>query len=1100
MNTILEVFNYADFAEDPEMLAELIEDEVTKCRNTGDLLGAGEWFASQLPYTGEDNIEELFCRIVALWASPLELKLLPHSMNELITRIDEFVPEELSVALIAGTSVLLRGQQEQNLPNYIKDLAYRLHQPISNIFGVEPRRSEDLCKSAVAKLTTVKSDFYAAVDFFTNTKCANAKIASIDIIKKGHQLKKMVLPEEKTIISQIDVLLGPLFRKFCESCERQETNKIIKRIPDLREQTQRLISSSTHHINSTFWHMSVNRIGRHIIALLDEATIKSKAAITPSLKLASDIFKLDLNVLDRGMHFSCRLLNMGEGRALGVSFKANISNLPIDIEILEPRGDFDVSGGSEQILIFRLTLRGMLDSIEMPIYWICKTLDGRSHEDEDILRIEQQNVQPEWDTLLNNPPYKINPIKSIENLFGRDTILNDLTLHAFAGTSTFLWGQKRVGKTSVLQVLANELVKKKDFVCILLRMGELAALHEGQIAHTIASRIRENISGINIVVPDEQEFGAGMSRLIPFIENLLLSCPDKKFIVIIDEFDDLDQAFYTGQRGKLFVKALRSLSEIGLTFFFVGSERMDTIYTKHALDLNKWVNVYLDCIESIQDCKSIVVHPVAGKIEYQAECIDSIIDYCGGNPFYMHLLCSEIFKRCWREKRTYVSETDLKNGIQSLIRSLGETNFSHFWTDNPLLDENENEKCAAENCLLLSCISNLGGGYESIDDLVGVQEGLDLSVSSKLSRRDVIKVIDRLRKRRILFTTPTERKIEVAPPIFRDWLAQHAEARVLAKWRSFCDKRSIDTPVINEKEVVPIIEAPFPIPEEDLLIISQQLVYCGKQKDVTEIRLWLRQFDDEIRIDIAFQLLKRLVEKGYVSDGARLQALLKIEEALLAKRRETGKGVWVTVRNRIDNLCITYVDTEMKSGATTARELAKRLRPGKSGAPSTLADWINSHIDKDALLLIVDDFAGTGNTVNKGLSKFFSQQNIKDALGIYLKEKRILCYLLYSFPEALTKLKRAYSEIEFIATHVFSEEVLALDSDAGIFENKEEITFTRDVLTQLGRELTPQIPLGYGDMGALIVFHNTVPNNTLPIFWSSGTVNDRPWKPLFPRA
>lgn len=52
----------------------------------------------------------------------------------------------------------------------------------------------------------------------------------------------------------------------------------------------------------------------------------------------------------------------------------------------------------------------------------------------------------------------------------------------------------------------------------------------------------------------------------------------------------------------------------------------------------------------------------------------------------------------------------------------------------------------------------------------------------------------------------------------------------------------------------------------------------------------------------------------------------------------------------------------------------------------------------------------------------------------------------------------------------------------------------------IGRELYPGSPMGYGDIGALFAFHNAVPNNTLPIFWSNGRVGERAWKPLFPRA
>ncbi len=361
-------------------------------------------------------------------------------------------------------------------------------------------------------------------------------------------------------------------------------------------------------------------------------------------------------------------------------------------------------------------------------------------------------------------------------------------------------------------------------------------------------------------------------------------------------------------------------------------------------------------------------------------------------------------------------------------------------------------------------------------------------------------MVDRLQHRRVLSPRRSDNKIEINLPIFRDWLSEYSEIRVLPKWRTFSHKRRAEEAIKEEVQIAPIIEVPFPIPEDDLLFVSQQLVYCGKQKDVSELRLWLKQFDDDIRIEIAFLLLKRLAESGYVSEGAKLQALSRVEEALLSKRQEIGQGVWRVIRGRSENLCITYVDSDLKSGATTARELAKRLRPGKSGAPNTLADWLKSHVDKDALVLIVDDFAGTGSTVLKGLERFLSQEGIEDVLESYLDQRRILCYLLYSFSEALQRLRENYPRVDFLAAHVFAEEVSALDSEAGIFEDNEEIGFARDILIQIGRELTPQMPLGYGDLGGLVVFHNTVPNDTLPIFWSSGIVNDKPWKPLFPRA
>jgi hypoxanthine phosphoribosyltransferase len=102
----------------------------------------------------------------------------------------------------------------------------------------------------------------------------------------------------------------------------------------------------------------------------------------------------------------------------------------------------------------------------------------------------------------------------------------------------------------------------------------------------------------------------------------------------------------------------------------------------------------------------------------------------------------------------------------------------------------------------------------------------------------------------------------------------------------------------------------------------------------------------------------------------------------------------------LDNLCITYVDTETKSGATTAREVAKMLRPGKCDAPTEISYWMKTHVDQDSLLLIVDDFAGTGSSLSKGLKNFFDLKGMEKVRSNFLSDGRILCYLLYSFPEA----------------------------------------------------------------------------------------------------
>jgi hypothetical protein len=160
---------------------------------------------------------------------------------------------------------------------------------------------------------------------------------------------------------------------------------------------------------------------------------------------------------------------------------------------------------------------------------------------------------------------------------------------------------------------------------------------------------------------------------------------------------------------------------------------------------------------------------------------------------------------------------------------------------------------------------------------------------------------------------------------------------------------------------------------------------------------------------------------------------------------------------------------------------------------------MRAHLGADALLVIADDFAGTGQTLAEGMAKF--QAKIDPAIWKrFVDEKRIAVYVMFAFPEAIARVRDAFPGVDVVAATVLGDELRACDEGAGIFADEAERRFAEQVLQQIGRELSPKAPMGHGGLGALVVFHNAAPNNSLPIFWCSGTVGERPWRALFQRA
>ena len=1082
----------------PEDEAAGFQAILDQYRTSADNLGVGEAYASQLSSVDGDDIERIFVNIVAQWASPTPVHVEINTIGDLLEHVDKFVIDPLALAVVHAT--LRTEEAGRELPARIGDVNYRVAKPLRSLFNLPAKTSPAATiLAATAKTNELISALQKAVDSFCHSTAVAAKLPSTDIIKHAHAYAPYALLGERQTLRDVEVLLGTLFRKFCESCEKYEAGRIPRRAKDLSRILQRTIDGLGEDLHHRLQRMVLEPVVMHMSRLIEEGTQASDEMMKPSLRVVGGTFKLDLGRGDQqDVVFPTRVVNDGDGTAHRVSIRLDCSADTAALSASEPSTPFDLPPRTERLIRLKLSVAPGEGTLELPAILECETANGTRLGFEQSLQFEQQRTQPDWDELLRNPPYAIKPIREKKNLYGRDSVLGELELHVSNETSTFLWGQKRVGKTSVLQVLAAKLNERGDIACIVLRMGELTSLHEGQLGHTVAERLT-NVLGIEHETPKEDEFRAGIGRLVPYVEELAHKS-DRKMLIIIDEFDDLNPAFYLGERGKQFVKALRSLSEVGLTFMFVGSERMNSIYHSHSADLNKWVNSSLDRIEVDADCEALIIEPVAGKIEYEPDAVKRIVEYCRGNPFYMHLVAGKVFQRCAQERRTFVGTSDFDYVRRSLVRELGPTNFAHFWEDVPVLDPNDKRRSVAVNCLFLACVATLGsGGYESLDDLVEAQGQLGLEPHERLPSQDFPEVENGLIRRKVVSRQEAgARACKVELPVFREWLLDNGEAELMPIWRSYQKELAAVDPAGELPSFTIVETSTFPIDEDELLSVSERLHYLGKQKDVAEVRRWLRQFDDDGRIQVAFLLLKRLAEYGFVNDGANVNGLAKMDDSLNARRQDIGEGAWLIFRRRKDNLYLGHVDSDTKSGAATARELAKRMGPGKCGPVDGMYTWVQGRLDNDPVLVVVDDFAGTGTTLAKGLEKLWSMD--QDLFSALAEQGRVVCCLQTAFPEAIRRLKRRYPKVQVLTMTTFDDNLKAFAPEAGIFEDDSERAYAQDVMLQIGRQLVPQNPLGFGNMAALVSFHNTIPNNTLPVFWATGKANGREWKPLLPRG
>jgi hypothetical protein len=138
--------------------------------------------------------------------------------------------------------------------------------------------------------------------------------------------------------------------------------------------------------------------------------------------------------------------------------------------------------------------------------------------------------------------------------------------------------------------------------------------------------------------------------------------------------------------------------------------------------------------------------------------------------------------------------------------------------------------------MALTCISIMGGHYEDQEELLEVQDALPLAAALRASDVELRHACERLTARGILSATQENGGYAIPLKIFREWLSENAVAKLLPLWTAHREsERAVHTELAkaDTPEVVPDLSG-FVIPEDDILAVSQRLMFCGRQKDVAE--------------------------------------------------------------------------------------------------------------------------------------------------------------------------------------------------------------------------------------------------------------------------
>jgi hypothetical protein len=267
------------------------------------------------------------------------------------------------------------------------------------------------------------------------------------------------------------------------------------------------------------------------------------------------------------------------------------------------------------------------------------------------------------------------------------------------------------------------------------------------------------------------------------------------------------------------------------------------------------------------------------------------------------------------------------------------------------------------------------------------------------------------------------------------------------------------------------------------------ITYCGKTTSPTRYRSWAAQFPEHLRGTPA-KILRHIRNSYYIGATEFHSAI----HTLMARTRIPPGANVAFCRWQHLGRSAELIASELKNRGAWKVATEIDLHRPRTGWPPPNKMW-------KVPIILADDLAGSGSTLGKLFSP--NANSLRD-VAQYYPTSPILILLIAAYDDALRDVNQALKALGN-ATRIDVYRLLTsrdrcFTTDSQIFPNVEERNQMRDYCCSAASKHYPAMPqehwLGYKGGGSLCVFHNTVPNNTLPLIWYDK--DGAGWTPLFP--
>ncbi len=295
------------------------------------------------------------------------------------------------------------------------------------------------------------------------------------------------------------------------------------------------------------------------------------------------------------------------------------------------------------------------------------------------------------------PPYIAGGVVSKESFFGREDILRlvETELRSPHQNAVVLYGQRRVGKTSILKQLEYRL-PESDFVPIYMDLMNRARRPLGGVLYELARKVASTLP-LEPLDPNcfDNEGRYFRESFLPIVYKTFENDEaTRRLVFLFDEFDVLDvlttEKLPETTAAWSFFPYLRELmtQEKRLGFVIVVGRKMEELSTdfRAAFRIARYQKV---SVLEEADARALIRQTEdEGSLRYTAAAVDRILALTAGHALFTNLSCGLLFNRAWTgevEDVPLVDEPDV-DAIVSQVLEAGDGAFEWVWDGLPPLE------------------------------------------------------------------------------------------------------------------------------------------------------------------------------------------------------------------------------------------------------------------------------------------------------------------------------------------------------------------------------------------------------------------------------